>query len=87
MTRDDLEEALGGNKLAYGSVSAELLFALYKFVKVGLEMDDVTKDYFYKVDAEELIKSDAPVQILDELNEGGWALDSSKRYIELYLKA
>ena len=87
MTREEVEEKLGENKLVYGSVPVGLLVGLSKLVNVNLEMDSQTKDYFYRISVDELTRSGAPADLLDELRDGGWALDSSKENIELYLKA
>lgn len=87
MTREEVEEKLGENKLIYGSVPVGLLVGLSEMVNVSLEMDSKTQDYFYRIGVDELIGSGASDELLDELRDGGWALDSSKENIELYLKA
>lgn len=86
MTRDELEEKLGGNKLSYGVVPIAVLCELTKKMNVSLELDSSTMDYFYKISVDELLKSGTPIELLDELGEEGWAFDSSKENIELYLK-
>jgi hypothetical protein len=86
MTIDDLEEKLGGNKLVYGSVPMDVMCELSERVNVMLEMDTATMDYFYRVSVDELMESGAPIRLLDELRDEGWAFDSSRKNIELYLK-
>lgn len=87
MTKDELEEKLGDNKLSYGVVPIDVLVELSKNVRVNLELDSKNLDYFYRISVDELVASGTPTDVLDELREEGWAFDSFKEYIELYLKS
>ena len=87
MTKDELEEKLGDNKLSYGVVPIDVLVELSKNVRINLELDSKNLDYLYRISVDELVASGTPTDVLDELREEGWAFDSSKEHIELYLKS
>jgi hypothetical protein len=86
MTREELEGLLGGNKMSYGVVPMSLLLEASDWVNVVLDMDTSSLDYYYKISVNELLESGAPTQFVERLRDEGWALDSSKENVNIFLK-
>ena len=83
MTLEDLNSAIGYNKIEFRKIGAAEISDLMRYVNVSLEIDN-SLDYYYEINIEELLDSDAPLSILDSLKEQGWAFDKNKKNIVIY---
>ena len=85
MTKEELNEAIGGNKVVTRHISASELANIMEYVPVELELDRKTLDNYYRIGIDELLNSKMPVSDLDTLKEQGWAYDGDKENIIIFL--
>jgi hypothetical protein len=85
MTRIELEEALGDNNIISTSIKATELSSIMEYVKVDLQLDKRSLDYFYEIDVNELLSSKMPSNDLEDLKEEGWSLNKEKTKLILFL--
>lgn len=84
MTLDDLNNAVGENKIEFRKIGAPEISNIMEYVNVELEMDKKSLDYYYSINVDELLKSDMPLNDLDDLKEEGWAFDENRKNIVIY---
>jgi hypothetical protein len=85
MTKEEFKSAIEDNKVITKHVTAADIANITPYAHINLEIDSETLDYFYSINLEELLDSDVPNDILDEIKNQGWALDKSKKNIIIYL--
>jgi hypothetical protein len=86
MTIDDLNTAIGDNEVTTRHVTMAEVTNIMMYVQVNLELDRGTFDHYYRINVEELLNSQMPVSDLDDLKEQGWAYDSSRENLIIFLK-
>lgn len=86
MTLKDVEDILGENKLSYAKITMSDIANIMEYVKVDLLIDKECLDCYYEIDVNELISSNMPTYILDDLNSLGWSFNSDKSKLLIYLK-
>lgn len=86
MRREDLENALGNNKLTFSNVKFTELNNIMQYVNVRLCMDSNSLDYLYEIDVSDLLNSKMPSNDLDDLKKEGWSFNNTKDKIILFLK-
>lgn len=85
ITLTDIEMALGDKTPMWGQVSMGALATLKEFTDVHLMMDTRTFDYFYALDVNKLMESQATKECLKDLVEDGWSLSEDKKSIIKYI--
>ena len=85
MTIDDLNEAIGENKVTARHVTTAEVTNIMMYVQVNLELDRGTFEHYYSINVEELLNSQMPVSDLDDLKNQGWAYDENRDNIIIYL--
>jgi len=85
MTIEELNSAIGDNKIIANHISASEIADITPYAHVNLEIDSGTLDYYYSISVEELLDSEIPESVLNKLREQGWAFDEHKRNIIIYL--
>jgi hypothetical protein len=86
MSKEELKELLKNNSTeVMHELSASDLVDIKEFVNVSLEIDRKTFDYYYKIDIDELLKSEMPTEEFDKLKNQGWSIFEDK--IILFLKS
>ena len=86
MTIDDLNNAIGENKVTIRHVTTAEVTNIMMYVQVNLELDRGTFDHYYRINVEELLNSQMPVSDLDDLKEQGWAYDDNRENLIIFLK-
>jgi hypothetical protein len=86
MTIDDLNNAIGENEVTTRHVTTAEITNIMMYVQVNLELDRGTFEHYYRINVEELLNSQMPVSDLDDLKEQGWAYDSSRENLIIFLK-
>jgi hypothetical protein len=86
MTIDDLNTAIGDNEVTTRHVTMAEVTNIMMYVQVNLELDRGTFEHYYRINVEELLNSQMPVSDLDDLKEQGWAYDSSRENLIIFLK-
>lgn len=79
MTREELNNAIGGNEVTSNHISMAEVTNIMMYVKVSLELDSGTLEHYYSINVEELLNSQMPASDLDDLKNQGWAYDEKKR--------
>lgn len=84
MTKKELKELLRGNspKEKHNITSSEFL-NIGVFANVSLQMDKNTFDYYYEIDADELLGSKMPEEEYETMRDQGWSLKNNKLIIFL----
>lgn len=84
MTKRELKELFKGNstKEKHNLNSSEFL-NIATFANVSLLIDKSTLDYYYEIDADELLKSKIPEEEYETMKNQGWSFKDEK--IILYL--
>ena len=86
MSKEELKELLKNNSTeVMHELSASDLVDIKEFANVSLEIDRKTFDYYYKIDIDELLKSEMPTEEFDKLKNQGWSIFEDK--IILFLKS
>ena len=86
MSKEELKELLKNNSTeVMHELSASDLVDIKEFVNVSLEIDRKTFDYYYKIDIDELLKSEMPTEEFDKLKNQGWSIFEDK--VILFLKS
>jgi hypothetical protein len=86
MSKEELKELLKNNSTeVMHELNASDLVDIKEFVNVSLEIDRKTFDYYYKIDIDELLKSEMPTEEFDKLKNQGWSIFEDK--IILFLKS
>lgn len=85
MTKDDILKMFEGTKPMKTHVSAANVSALMRFVNVSLEMDSKNLDYYYNITINEIINSDIPIKLIEDMVKTGWFLDKDKENIRVFL--
>jgi hypothetical protein len=86
MRKEDLENALGNNKLTFSNVKFTELNNIMQYVNVKLCMDSNSFDYLYEINVSDLLNSKMPSNDLDDLKKEGWSFNATKDKIILFLK-
>ena len=79
MTKRELKELLKGNspKEKHNLNSSEFL-NIGRFANVSLLMDKSTFDYYYEIDADELLGSKIPEEEYEAIKDQGWSIKGEK---------
>lgn len=85
MTREDIDNVLGENEVTTRHISLAESANIMMYVPIHLELDRGSFDHYYRINVNELINSQMPVSDLDDLNNQGWAYDSNKENLIIYL--
>jgi hypothetical protein len=85
MTREELNNAIGGNEVTSSHISMAEVANIMMYVKVNLELDGGTLEHYYSINVEELLNSQMPASDLDDLKNQGWAYDGKKENLIIYL--
>ena len=86
MSKEELKELLKNNSTeVMHELSASDLVDIKEFVNVSLEIDRKTFDYYYKINIDELLKSEMPTEEFDKLKNQGWSIFENK--VILFLKS
>ena len=86
MSKEELKELLKSNSTeVMHELSASDLVDIKEFVNVSLEIDRKTFDYYYKINIDELLKSEMPTEEFDKLKNQGWSIFEDK--VILFLKS
>lgn len=86
MSKEELKELLKNNSTeVMHELSASDLVDIKEFVNVSLEIDRKTFDYYYKIDIDELLKSEMPTEEFNKLKNQGWSIFEDK--VILFLKS
>lgn len=86
LTIEDIETALGNKIPMCGQVSMGALATLKEFTDVHLMIDTTTFDYFYALDVNKLMESQATKDCLKDLVDDGWSLSDDKKSIIKYIQ-
>ena len=78
MTREELDNAIGDNKVITRHVTTAQVANLMMYVNVNLELNRDTLEQYYRINVDELLSSQMPVSDLDDLKEQGWAYDETR---------
>jgi hypothetical protein len=87
MTKEEFKSAIENNDVIARHMATAEVAKITPHVHVNLDIDSATLDYYYSINMEELLNSDIPDDVLDELKEQGWALDDRKENIIIFLKS
>lgn len=85
MKIEDLENAIGSNETSYSKIGSTAITNIMQYVDVTLEMDRSSFDYYYKIDVNNLLKSDMPINDLEDLKKEGWAFSEDKKSLIIFL--
>ena len=85
MTREELDSAIGENRVMSRHMTTAEVANLMMYVQVNLELDKGTLEHYYSINVDELLDSQMPVSDLDDLKNQGWAYDETRDNIIIYL--
>ena len=84
MTKEELKDLLGDKpSLVPRKIMAKTLANLTRFVDVTIKINSETLDYYYEIDADDLVNSKLPREEYDVLKDQGWSLVENKIIIYL----
>ena len=84
MTKEELKDLLGNKpSLVPRKIMAKTLANLTRFVDVTIRINSETLDYYYEIDADDLVNSKLPREEYDVLKDQGWSLVENKIIIYL----
>lgn len=84
MTKEELKDLLGDKpSLVPRKIMAKTLANLTRFVDVTIRINSETLDYYYEIDADDLVNSKLPREEYDVLKDQGWSLVENKIIIYL----
>jgi hypothetical protein len=84
MTKEELKGLLGNKpSLVPRKIMAKTLANLTRFVDVTIRINSETLDYYYEIDADDLVNSKLPREEYDVLKDQGWSLVENKIIIYL----
>ena len=84
MTKEELKDLLGDKpSLIPRKIMAKTLANLTRFVDVTIKINSETLDYYYEIDADDLVNSKLPREEYDVLKDQGWSLVENKIIIYL----
>ena len=84
MTKRELKELLKDNKTSEKhKVTSSDFCNIGIFVNISLQMDKKTLDYYYEIDADELLSSKMPKEEYEVLRDQGWSFKNDKLIIFL----
>ena len=84
MTKEELKGLLGDKpSLVPRKIMATTLANLTRFVDVTIKINSETLDYYYEIDADDLVNSKLPREEYDVLKDQGWSLVENKIIIYL----
>lgn len=86
MDKNIIKEILSRKEPMFNNVSFPSVAIIMRYVNINLEIDRLSMDYYYEIDAEELSKSNITEEILNQLKDEGWTYDEKTDKIILYLK-
>ena len=84
MTLEDLNNAIGENKIEFRKIGAPEISNIMEHVNVTLEMDEKSLDYYYNINVNELLESDMPLDDLDDLKDKFCSYNKIKKYIFIF---
>ena len=87
MTKEEFKSAIEDNDVIARHMTTAEVARMTPYVHVNLDIDSATLDYYYSISMEELLDSDIPDDVLDELKDQGWAFDEKKENIIIFLKS
>lgn len=85
MTREELDSAIGENRVTSRHMTTAEVTNLMMYVQVNLELDRGTLEHYYSINVDELLDSQMPVSDLDDIKSQGWAYDETRDNIIIYL--
>lgn len=85
MTREELDSAIGENRVTSRHMTTAEVANLMMYVQVNLELDRGTLEHYYSINVDELLDSRMPVSDLDDLKSQGWAYDETRENLIIYL--
>ena len=85
MTREELDSAIGENRVTSRHITTAEVANLMMYVQVNLELDRGTLEHYYSINVDELLDSRMPVSDLDDLKSQGWAYDETRENLIIYL--
>lgn len=86
MDKDIIKDTLSRKEFMFNSVSFPSIATIMKFVKINLQMNRMSMDYYYEIDADELAKSEITQDILNQMKDEGWSYNDKTDTVILYLK-
>ena len=86
MTKEDIDIVIEDNEVIKRHVPMTEVAELTRYVNVNIEMDGGTLDYYYRINVDDLLNSDMPESLLDELGEQGWAYDEKRENLIIFLE-
>ena len=69
MTREDIDIVVEDNDVTKRHLTMTEVANITKHVNVNIEMDGGTLDYYYRINVEDLLNSDMPESVLNELGD------------------
>lgn len=85
MKKSDIEEIFSDAKLSSNRMSAAEICEITKFVKVSLEIDHQSLEYYYSIPIESLLSNDVTPDFGRMLKDYGWSIDDGREKLILYL--
>lgn len=85
MSKSDVEEIFGNNKVTFSKVEIGDLIDITKYVSLDIKMDKVSLDYYYIINVNELLTSAMPIEILKRMGKNGWSFDEEQENLILYI--
>ena len=85
MTREELDNAIGGNEITTNHITTSEVANIMMYVKVNLEFDRKTMEHYYTINVDELLNSKMPVSDLDDLINQGWAYNENRDKLIIFL--
>ena len=87
MTKEEFKSAIENNDVIARHMTTAEVAKMTPYVHVNLDIDSATLDYYYSIRMEELLDSDIPDDVLDELKDQGLAFDEKRDNIIIFLKS
>lgn len=86
MNKEIIKDTLSRKEFMFNNVNFPSISTIMKFVKINLQMNRMSMDYYYEIDADELAKSKITQDILNQMKDEGWAYNDKNDTVILYLK-
>ena len=86
MNKEIIKDTLSRKEFMFNNVNFPSIATIMKFVKINLQMNRMSMDYYYEIDADELAKSKITQDILNQMKDEGWAYNDKNDTVILYLK-
>jgi hypothetical protein len=86
MTIEDINNALGENKVTQAHITTAQVANIMMYVPVIIDLDRGTFEHHYTIFVDDLLESNMPVSDLDDLKSQGWAFNEDREKLIVYLK-